>query len=74
MGVFSVKEVKKSTTSDPFTYCVFRHPFTSFYVVLKDMKLNGENFERPYQDTDNLYDKTMFLEKMKEWHVELTEE
>lgn len=68
---FSVKSVNKSKNSDPFSYCIFRHPFTCFYVNLRVEKPDTI-FTQATQITE--CNKEEFLRKMEEWGVKLTED
>lgn len=67
---FSVKKVKKSPKFDPLIYCMFKHPFTCFFVYLVP-----PDEKRPKRrDPDVMaIEKEAFFNKLNEWEIEFTE-
>lgn len=67
---FSVNPVKKSIGTDPFAYCMFRHPLTCFYVMFVQ-----EQSETVIPKKGRVAGcrKEVIMDKMKEWNVRLIE-
>ena len=69
---FSVKPVKKKRTTNPVMYCAFRHPFTCFFVFFVPHRnaADRKNVEMKIYEVD----KQEFLNRMKEWNVDIEPE
>jgi len=75
---FSVHPVKKPVKLDPMYYCLFRHPFTCFFVYLvagyELQELQKRQYSNYIKYTNFAVNRKVFMQKMEEWGVELTRE
>ena len=66
-AIFSPRYIYKPWWWPPSTYALYLHPFSFIYIYFTPEKKDPRNF------TDYEVDEKEFLEKMKEWGIELDE-